>query len=416
MKIPKCKGAQDLLPQDMSRFRRIDEVFRSCCLAWGYGEIRTPMLEYLQLFTSAGTLSPSMLGRVYSFLDWDGWSGERVVLRPDGTIPSARLYVENLSNMSVSRLCYVENMFSFEGSGQESRERWQCGVELIGGTEPEGDSELIMLALEILWKLDVRPVNVKLSHVGLVKTLLRELGMGDQEQAQMLGQMLAGDTSALSRIKGQSPEVEKFLQLLFGLQGKSPGFLANLKSILPEKFSSIKPCIDDLAQVAKLLDSIGQSYEIDFASGEGFEYYTGMVFRFYDSQQLLGKGGRYDELIPLVGGGDIPASGFALYTDRLMSVVREGKLSPGRMLLTGKPGHIQEMKSTFEIAGLLREGDCIVEIDLGLRDGGDHRWIVSLEKEGETILLSLTDKSSGKERRGLSVDQLLQYVKEAKCR
>ncbi|HAZ32137.1 MAG TPA: ATP phosphoribosyltransferase regulatory subunit [Dehalococcoidia bacterium] len=414
MKIPRCKGAQDLLPQNMSRFRRIDEVFRSCCLAWGYGEIRTPTLEYLQLFTAAGTLSPSMLGRVYSFLDWDGWSGERVVLRPEGTIPSARLYVENLSNMPVARLCYVENMFSFEGSGQESRERWQCGVELIGGTELEGDCELIMLALEILQKLDVRLVNVRLSHVGLLKALLRELDIGDKEQAQMLGEMLAGDTGALSRIRGQSPEVERFLQLLLGLQGKSPGFLANLKSVLPEKFSAIKPCIDDLAQVAELLDSIGQSYEIDFASGEGFEYYTGMVFRFYGSQQLLGKGGRYDELIPLVGGDNVPASGFALYTDRLMSVIGEGPSSE-RILLTQKAG-LQEMESTFEIAGLLREGGCIVEIDLGQRDGGDHRWIVSLEKEGETILLSLTDKRSGKEQRGLSVDQLLQYMEEAKCR
>jgi histidyl-tRNA synthetase len=355
-----------------------------------------------------------MLGRVYSFLDWDGWSGERVVLRPDGTIPSARLYVENLSNMPVARLCYVENMFSFEGSGQESRERWQCGAELIGGTEPEGDCELIMLALEILRKLDVKLVNIKLSHVGLLKALLRQLGMGDREQAQMLGEMLAGDIGALSRITGQSPEIERFLQLLLGLQGKSPGFLGNLMSVLPEKFSAIKPCIDDLAQVAELLDSIGLSYEIDFASGEGFEYYTGMVFRFYGSQQLLGKGGRYDELIPLVGGDNVPASGFALYTDRLMSVIGEEKLSRGRILLSCKSDHIQKMNA-FEIAGLLREQGCIVEIDLGQGDGGDHRWIVSLEKEGETTLLSLTDKASGKDQEGLSVGQLLQCMQEAKC-
>lgn len=402
-----------MLPRDMSRFRRIEEVFRSCCLVWGYGEIRTPTLEYLQLFTAAGTLTPSMLSRVYSFLDWDGWSGERVVLRPDGTIPSARLYVENLSNMPIARLCYIENMFSFEGSGQESRERWQCGVELIGGTEPEGDCELIMLALEILRKLDVRLVNVRLSHVGLVKVLLRHLGMGEEEEAQMLGEMLAGDTSALSQIRGQSPEIERFLQLLLDLQGKSPGFLANLKSVLPEKFSAVKPRIDDLAQVVELLDSMGQSYEIDFASGEEFEYYTGMVFRFYSSQELVGRGGRYDELIPLVGGGNVPASGFALYTDRLMSVVGEGPSSE-RILLTQKNG-LQEMKPTFEIAGLLRKQGYIVEIDMGQRVDGDHRWIVSLEKEGETILLSLTDKRSGKEQKGLSVGQLLQCLEEAKC-
>ncbi|MBT9162613.1 MAG: Histidine--tRNA ligase [Dehalococcoidia bacterium] len=459
MKIPRCKGARDLLPQDMSRFRRIEEVFRACCLAWGYGEIRTPTLEYLQLFTSAGTLSPSMLDRVYSFLDWDGWSGERVVLRPDGTIPSARLYVENLSksrgrgsggggqgtdncqlttdNWPVARLCYIENMFSFEGSGQESRERWQCGVELIGGTEPEGDSELIMLALEILQKLDVRLVNVRLSHVGLLKALLQELGMEDKEQAQMLGEMLAGDTGALSRYASQESRVKSqeskggglqseaspdsrlqtFIRLL-GLQGKSPGFLANLKSVLPEKFCAIKTYIDDLAQVAELLDSIGQSYQIDFASGEGFEYYTGMVFRFYSSEELVGKGGRYDELIPLVGGDNVPASGFALFTDRLISLLGAiiGEEKSERILLTGRTGNIQEMKSSFEIASLLREKGCIVENDLGQRHGDDYRWIVSLEKDGEAILLTLTDKTTGREQKGLSVDQLLQRVESQESR
>jgi len=128
MKVSRCKGTRDLLPQDMARFRQIEAEIRACCLGWGYREVRTPVLEYLHLFTSAGTLSPDMLGRVYSFLDWDGWSGERVVLRPDGTIPVARLYVENMQDMPITRLFYVENMFAFEGTGEESRERWQGGA------------------------------------------------------------------------------------------------------------------------------------------------------------------------------------------------------------------------------------------------------------------------------------------------
>ena len=414
MKIPRCKGARDLTPQDMPRFRRIEEVFRTCCAAWGYKEIRTPTLEYLHLFTSAGTLSPDMLSRVYSFLDWDGWSGERVVLRPDGTIPSARFYVESLSNMPIARLCYIENMFSFEGTGQESRERWQCGVELMGGTEPEGDAELIMLALEILGKLGIAPVNVKLSHVGLFKTLLQELGIENEEQ--VLGKILAGDTSVLSKIKGQSPQVKRFLKLLLDLQGKSPGFLGNLRSVLPEGLSTIKPYIDDLAQIAELLDSIGQGYQIDSASGEGFEYYTGMVFQFYSASELLGKGGRYDELIPLVGGNDIPASGFALFIDRIMPLIHEGSTFSPKILLTSASGQIEEMKSTFEVARRLRELGYIAEIDLGASNGADCHWTVSLEKMDDKRRLTLTDRATGKEQKGLSLPQLLQKLEEAKCR
>ena len=97
MENQKCKGMRDLLPNDMICFRHIEDAFRTCCLKYGYQEVRTPTLEYLHLFTATGTLTPSMLGKVYSFLDWNGWSGERVVLRPDGTIPIARLYINNLS-------------------------------------------------------------------------------------------------------------------------------------------------------------------------------------------------------------------------------------------------------------------------------------------------------------------------------
>ncbi|MDH4367613.1 MAG: ATP phosphoribosyltransferase regulatory subunit, partial [Dehalococcoidia bacterium] len=146
---------QDLLPDDMLRFRRIEDVFRSCCRNWGYQEVRTPTLEYLYLFTATGTLTPGMLGKVYSFLDWDGWSGERVVLRPDGTIPVARLYIDNLSGRELARLFYVTNIFAFEGTGKKNRERWQCGAEFFGGTKFGPDVEVILLAEDVIRRLGI---------------------------------------------------------------------------------------------------------------------------------------------------------------------------------------------------------------------------------------------------------------------
>src|SRR5438046_4028376 len=126
-------GMRDMLPDDMERFRIVESAFRNACLGWGYREVRTPTIERLHLFTAAGTLSPQMLDRVYSFLDWDGWSGERVVLRPDSTIPVARLYVEKLKDVRVAKLFYVQSVLRF-AQGDDSREDWQCGAELIGDT------------------------------------------------------------------------------------------------------------------------------------------------------------------------------------------------------------------------------------------------------------------------------------------
>lgn len=401
MKIPRCKGARDLMPEEMQRFSRLKQVFRSTCRGWGYEEIRTPTIEYLHLFTSAGTLTPEMLSRVYSFLDWDGWSGERVVLRPDGTIPTARLYVESFADRPVARLFYIENMFSFEGTGEHSRERWQCGAELIGGRAPQGDAELIMLALEVLNALFISPVTVKISHIGLFNTLLNELGVADDQRDDRLRAILSGDASVLSEIGGTSEEVQRFLKLLGGLQGKSLGFLANLRAVLPAGLSALAPAIDGLAQVAELLDRAGQDYRIDLTSGEGFEYYTGIVFQFYCGETLIGNGGRYDELIGLVGGGDVPASGFALFLDPMLCLIPEDDSEgPEQILLAKRDPESGGMRGLFEAASRLREQGYVVQLDVGSGDPGDCRWVMNIAGDGESLRVDLQDTRTEDQRTG----------------
>jgi len=410
MKVPRCKGTRDLLPQDMAKFRRIEAEFRDCCLGWGYQEIRTPVLEYLHLFTSAGTLSPDMLGRVYSFLDWDGWSGERVVLRPDGTIPAARLYVENFQNLPIARFCYIENMFAFEGTGKESRERWQCGAELIGGSKAEGDVELISLALEAIAKLGIEPVELRLAHAGLIKTFLEGLGLSGEKEADVLDQVFSGNPGVLGDLKGGNPELGKNLQLLFGLKGNSPGFVENLRGVFCPSLPALEPSLNELARIANLLTGSGFSYQIDFTSGKGFEYYTGIIFGFYSAGRRLGGGGRYDELIPLVGGKDVCASGFALYIDELMGLLKE---VPPRERVLIRAKDAEGLKPSLALARQLRDAGYVAEFDLGYRETADFRWVINIRSGDEIDLL---DQSSGKKRRKSSPTQLLKLLEEARCK
>ena len=216
----RCKGARDLLPQDTERFRYIEDAFRSSCVNWGYQEVRTPTLEYLHLFTAAGTLTPSMLNKVYSFLDWDGWSGERVVLRPDGTIPVARLYIENLSKQEISRLFYVTNVFAFEETGKENRERWQCGIELLGDAKPTSDVEIIMLAVEILRNLHIEDIKVQLSHAGLLKSLIKEMKLEPDKETTLLNEIRDGNWKILEKIKANNPDIKRLISLLLDFEGK----------------------------------------------------------------------------------------------------------------------------------------------------------------------------------------------------
>ena len=406
MKVPRCKGTRDLLPQDMAKFCRIESAFRDCCLGWGYQEIRTPVLEYLHLFTSAGALSPDMLGRVYSFLDWDGWSGERVALRPDGTIPAARLYVENFQNLPVAKLFYLENMFAFEGTGKESRERWQCGAELIGVSRLEGDVELISIALEAMERLGMKHVQLRLAHAGVLKAFLNKLGLSGEKEAEALEQVFSGNLDVLGALKGKKPGMEKALQMLFGVKGSTPGFVENLRGTLAPSIPELAPCLDELSRIASLLTGLGFSYQIDFTSGRGFEYYTGIIFGFYSGGRRLGGGGRYDELIPLVGGKNVSASGFALYIDELMGLVKDAPVRE-RILVRAKDA--EGLKPSLTVARSLREAGYVAEFDLGYKDTAAFRWIVNMRSSGGIELL---DQRSGKKQRRASAEELKKLLEE----
>jgi histidyl-tRNA synthetase len=372
----------------MSRFRLIEGVFRDSCLKCGYEEIRTPTLEYLHLFTSAGTLTPSMLGRVYSFLDWDGWSGERVVLRPDGTIPVARLYIDTMAEKELARLFYITNVFTFETTGEETRERWQFGTELIGVSSTVADVELIALAMEVLRGLGFKGIELRLSHAGLIRVLLAGLGLSSREQTLIFNQMLDGDISALARVKPARPGLEMGLTSILDMKGKSAGFLKNIKALFPNDLPDLKAPLDDFINIVSLLDALGFEYQIDLASGRGFEYYTGVIFQFFNDEEKIGGGGRYDALIPLVGGKDVPASGFALYLDPLMNMVKPETFMnplPQRVLITAKP---QAVKEGFNVANYLRQAGYLAELNLVGQVPADLKWTLDVRRKAPPFVLT----------------------------
>ena len=379
MRVQRCKGTRDLSPDEMARFRLIEEGFRERCLRWGYQEVRTPTIEYLHLFTSAGTLTPSMLEKVYSFLDWDGWSGERVVLRPDGTIPIARLYIDTMAGEGLARLFYVTNTFIFEETGKKTRERWQCGTELIGVNTPASDVELIVLAREIINALKLENVTLRLSHAGLIKALLERLGLNPEEQTRVFDQILDGDARALAEVRTGKPELDSILFPLLSLKGHSSGFLKNLKAISTRSLPEFEPYLNNFIDVVSILENLGCKYQIDIASGAGFEYYTGIIFQLYSGREKIGGGGRYDDLIPAMGGGDIPASGFALYIDRLMNLVEPDILrEPVRQSVLVRAESNEEVKEAFNVASRLRDAGYTAELDLGNRELANVRWLLEI--------------------------------------
>jgi histidyl-tRNA synthetase len=371
MSLEKCKGCRDLSPGEMARFRAIEDVFRETTAKWGYQEVRTPTLEYLNLFTAAGTLTPGMLNRVYSFLDWDGWSGQRVVLRPDGTIPIARMYIDSPPKEAPARYSYVVNTFIFEETGAKARERWQCAAELIGANTAVANVELITLSLEVLSSLGLKGVALRLSHAGIIQALLAGLELSHGEQDRIFDQLLDGDPAVLEKLKPDKPELVKTLALVLDMKGKSSGLLKNIGAMVGDAARLDKPLADFIATV-ELLDELGVNYEINLASGRGFEYYTGMIFHLFSGETNVGGGGRYDALVPQMGGQETPAAGFALYMGRLMGLIETDKPADAGILIRHKP---DAAGTAFAIAGQLRKSGFTACFGAA---GGSYTWTLDV--------------------------------------
>lgn len=371
---------RDMLPADMARFRRTEAAFRDVCLGWGYEEVRTPTIEHLYLFTQAGTLSPQMLDRVYSFLDYDGWTGERVVLRPDSTIPAVRLFAEEMGSRDGARLFYVQNVLRFD-AGDADREEWQCGVELLGDTFPQGDVELILMARETLDSLGLG-TRLKLSHPGIARSLLDKAGLSVTEQLALYDRVLAGDLSGLDEVEAKLPGSAS-IRALLAKDGQGPAFLKNLETVLTPAVREVAGPLQELSAVSATLDGMGVAHEISPLLVRNFEYYTGPVFHIFSGDKWVGGGGRYDQLAALVGGRPTPASGFAIEMDEVAELLPEVVSESGAVTIRWEDS--SDLGRAFALAAALREAGVAVRAGALTHSVSDREVVIS----GEVFSLSL---------------------------
>lgn len=409
MLVPRYRGARDWLPADMARFRRIEDTFRALAARYGYQEVRTPTLEYLHLFTAAGTLSPDQLARVYSFLDWDGWSGERVALRPDGTIPTARLFLESLQagfGLHATRLCYVEDVFAFSDESGE-RERWQCGAELLGGDETAADAELLLLACRVLETQEAGPVAIRLSHAGLLKAMLRVLALPPESETAFLDQLIAGHVGEAVRLAdGQSEAAARLLPLLFGVEGEGPGFVRNLVALTAGPWPEVAGQLERFLPLTETLTALERPYRIHLALDRGFEYYTGALFHLYVGDVRVGGGGRYDDLLPLLGGGPLAASGFALYVNALLPLLQMPPAAEPHLVVDTRGSALPH---AFRLADVLRSEGWAVTLQVDAIPVDGHARVV-VEEEGDVVRYRLQDGAGG-ESAVRDVEVVLQWLR-----
>ncbi|GAG48161.1 unnamed protein product [marine sediment metagenome] len=191
------------------------------------------------------------------------------------------------------------------------------------------------------------------------------------------------------------------------LKGKSSGFLKNMKALFNQDLPELAPALNNFINIVDLLEALDFNYQIDITSGRDFEYYTGVMFQLFAGEEHIGGGGRYDALIPLMGGKDIPASGFALYLDRLMSLVKPETLAkpPAQRILIKVESKGGVLKEAFSLANCLHEAGYAAEVHLGGQEPAGLRW--RLDVQDKAPLFILTDLVNHKKFELKTADEVL---------
>ncbi|MFB5269664.1 ATP phosphoribosyltransferase regulatory subunit [Paenibacillus enshidis] len=354
----KPAGVRDYLPRAVSKLRAIERNVLECMERWGYRQIMTPTMEY---YDTVGVASSTSDQKLFKLLNNRGTT---LVLRGDMTAPIARVVSSLLKEEPLPlRLSYHANVFRAieEEAGREA-EFFQTGLELVGDDSPEADAEVVALAIASLQAAGVSSFKIAMGHVGFLNGLFEEVIPGRTDEQEGLKELLlkrdvVGYRAAIGRLDIEQDHLSKLESILRLRGGKGVCEQAEALSTAPGALSSIS----HLCKVWEVLEAYGVAEQvlIDLTMIGDFSYYTGMTFEGYAGEigSPVCSGGRYDNLLQQFG-RDIPATGFALKTNRIVDGI-EGIQAPVRLPILIRYDE-SGRKEAFEKAAQLRSAGNIV--------------------------------------------------------
>ncbi|MDU5766453.1 MAG: histidine--tRNA ligase [Streptococcus salivarius] len=316
MKLQKPKGTQDILPADSAKWQYVENVARETFKKYNYGEIRTPMFEHYEVISrSVGDTTDIVTKEMYDFHD----KGDRhITLRPEGTAPVVRSYVENkLFAPEVQKpvkVYYIGSMFRYERpQAGRLREFHQLGVECFGSKNPATDVETIAMVYQLFNTLGIKEVILHLNSLGNTESRLA--------YRQALIDYLIPMRDTLSK-DSQRRLDENPLRVLDSKEKEDKVAVENAPSILDYLDDESQAHFDE---VRAMLDSLNIPYVIDTNMVRGLDYYNHTIFEFIttidNSELTICAGGRYDSLVEYFGGPETAGFGFGLGLERLLLVL-----------------------------------------------------------------------------------------------
>jgi len=389
------KGTFDVLPGEERVRTLISQHGAEILDAAGYGRIETPAFEETALFErGVGETTDIVRKEMFTFEDQGGRS---LTLRPEGTAPICRAYVEHGMHKLPRpvKLWYAGPFFRYERP-QEGRFRQfnQIGAEAVGTDSPLADAELIVLLDELLRGLGIEDAELRLSSLGTV-----ESRAAYREELRSYLREHEGELSDDVRSRIDANPLRAF-------DADHEGTRAVMASAPTMLGSLAEADAEHLAAVRRMLDAAGVPYRLDGTLVRGLDYYTRTVFEFtcdrLGAQSGIGGGGRYDGLVEQLGGPPTPGVGWAAGIERVLLAMRDAPPDrvPEAFVIAADGDH----ERAFGVALELRRARLATRVDLAARsakaqmkqaDRSGARFAVILAEGG---VVRLRDMSGGEER------------------
>ncbi len=323
LKYRRLKGTRDIMLEEMQRLRWCEERWFQVLSRYGYGEIRTPVIEPTDLFLrSVGAGTDIVDKEMYTFKTK---GGESLTLRPEMTASVVRAYLENglTRQPGTVKFAYLGPMFRHDRpQAGRYRQFHQLGVEALGSDSPVLDAEVIQTAMALFEAVDARGLSVHVNSIGCPAcrpAYLEDLKVFLQENLERIPEPMRG------RID---------INPLRLFDAKDDGVAALLASFKPITEALCAPCREHHAVVLRLLDKLEVPYVSDSGLVRGLDYYSRTTFeitaRQGRKQSSLAGGGRYDYLVEQCGGPPTPAIGFSIGVERTLLHLDDKPMDPQR--------------------------------------------------------------------------------------
>jgi histidyl-tRNA synthetase len=380
--IQPVRGMNDVLPEEVGAWQYFEAVTRELLSAYGYEEIRVPLLERTELFKRAIGEHTDVVGKeMYTFTDR---GGDSLTLRPEATAGIVRALISNgLLRGQRHKLWCLGPMFRHEApQADRYRQFWQVDVEAVGSPGPDVDAELIAMSARLWQRLGIPGLRLEINSLGtpenrrayrarLVEYLQAHEGRLDADSRRRLS------GNPLRILDSKNPEMQDVLR-------DAPLLSDYLDPESREHFEVL----------CTMLRATGVPFEINPRLVRGLDYYTRTVFEWITessgAQNAVCSGGRYDGLIAQLGGDGTPAIGFAMGVERLIRrLIAAGRVPPARHpdVYVVVSGGGQVATKALELVEGLRSARPQLRFELNLGGGNFKTQFRRADKSGAVLAL-----------------------------